>query len=86
MAIARAYLADRPVILMDEPTSALDEDTAGTVLARLRARAAGRIVLIISHREDVMRAADDHWILENGRVHPAGPRPRPLVAAARAAV
>lgn len=86
VAIARAYLADRPVILMDEPTSALDEDTAGTVLARLRARAAGRIVLIISHREDVMRAADDHWILENGRVHPGGAAAPPVVAAARAAV
>ncbi|GAA3054642.1 MULTISPECIES: ATP-binding cassette domain-containing protein [Actinomycetes] len=81
VAIARAYLADRPMILMDEPTSALDEDTAGAVLSRLRERAAGRIVLIISHREDVAQVADDHRILENGRLRP-GRAPTPAAAAA----
>ena len=70
VSIARAYLADRPVILMDEPTSALDEHTAAHVLARLRERVEDRIVLIISHRDDVTAVADQRWHLDGGRLRP----------------
>lgn len=75
VAIARAYLADRPVILMDEPTSALDEKNAAHVLTRLRERAADRIVLIISHRDDVGEVADARWHLEGGRLRRMTGRP-----------
>ncbi|GAA1177335.1 ATP-binding cassette domain-containing protein [Nesterenkonia xinjiangensis] len=70
VAIARAYLADRPVLLMDEPTSALDTDSARHVLSRLRERAEGRIVLVISHRDDVTAVADQRWHLESGLLRP----------------
>ncbi|GGE78587.1 ATP-binding cassette domain-containing protein [Nesterenkonia cremea] len=80
VAIARAYLADRPVMLLDEPTSALDEDTAGIVLTGLRERAVGRIVLVISHRDDVVQMADDHWTLENGQLRRHGVAPPAAVA------
>ncbi|HET9138825.1 amino acid ABC transporter ATP-binding/permease protein, partial [Actinophytocola sp.] len=50
--VARALLADRPVLLLDEPTAHLDGHTAGELAADLRALAAGRAALIVTHRPE----------------------------------
>ena len=57
--LARALLRDTPVLLLDEPTAGLDPDTETAVLDRLRAfAAAGRTVLIVTHRPGALAAAD----------------------------
>ena len=59
VAVARALLADRPVLLLDEPTAGLDTATEEKVLASVRQLASdGRLVLMVAHRPAVLAAAD----------------------------
>ncbi|MFD2419900.1 thiol reductant ABC exporter subunit CydD [Amycolatopsis pigmentata] len=48
--VARALLADRPILLLDEPTAHLDAVTAASLARDLRALTAGRAALIVTHR------------------------------------
>jgi ATP-binding cassette subfamily C protein CydCD len=52
LSVARALLAERPVLLLDEPTSHLDVPTAEAVLAAVLERAAGRSLLWVTHRPE----------------------------------
>jgi thiol reductant ABC exporter CydD subunit len=59
VAVARALLAARPVLLLDEPTAGLDTATEAKVLAAVRELARdGRLVLMVAHRPAVLAAAD----------------------------
>lgn len=48
--VARALLADRPILLLDEPTAHLDAATATALAADLRTLTSGRAALIVTHR------------------------------------
>ncbi|MGW0610324.1 thiol reductant ABC exporter subunit CydD [Streptomyces sp. NPDC002788] len=80
LALARAFLADRPVLLLDEPTAALDGATEAGVVAAVRRLAAGRTVLLVVHRPALLGVADRVVRLgepETAAVaaaHPAGQR------------
>ena len=50
LGIARALLADRPVLVLDEPAAHLDAGTAAALCADLLDEAAGRTMLVVSHR------------------------------------
>ena len=52
LALARAHVSGRPVLLLDEPVAHLDHATAVAVLADLRRAFAGRTVVMVSHRPD----------------------------------
>ncbi|MDT0445922.1 thiol reductant ABC exporter subunit CydD [Streptomyces johnsoniae] len=58
VALARAFLADRPLVLLDEPTAALDGETEAAVAAAVRRLAAGRTMLLVTHRPALLAAAD----------------------------
>jgi ATP-binding cassette subfamily C protein CydCD len=58
LALARAFLADRPVLLLDEPTAALDGATEAEIVAAVRRLAHGRTVLLVAHRPALLELAD----------------------------
>ena len=58
VALARALILDRPVLLLDEPTAGLDRDRESVVIETLRRYAVGHAVLVVSHRPAVIAAAD----------------------------
>ncbi|MFF5534440.1 thiol reductant ABC exporter subunit CydD [Streptomyces cinerochromogenes] len=58
LALARAFLADRPVLVLDEPTAALDGATEGDVVAAVRRLAVGRTVVLVVHRPALLGVAD----------------------------
>ncbi|MFD4631658.1 thiol reductant ABC exporter subunit CydD [Streptomyces sp. NPDC058284] len=58
LALARAFLADRPVVLLDEPTAALDGGTEAEVVEAVRRLAVGRTVLLVVHRPALLAVAD----------------------------
>ncbi|MFF4832337.1 thiol reductant ABC exporter subunit CydD [Streptomyces sp. NPDC001315] len=58
LALARAFLADRPVLLLDEPTAALDGETEAEVVEAVRRLAVGRTVLLVVHRPALLAVAD----------------------------
>ncbi|WP_435255735.1 thiol reductant ABC exporter subunit CydD [Streptomyces althioticus] len=57
LALARAFLADRPVLLLDEPTAALDGATEAEVVEAVRRLAEGRTVLLVVHRPALLAVA-----------------------------
>ena len=67
LAVAAAVLAGTPVVVADEPTAELDDESADVVLAELRHCAAtGACVVIATHDDRAMRAADRTLALRHG--------------------
>lgn len=58
LALARAFLADRPVLLLDEPTAALDGETEAGIVDAVRRLSTGRTVLLVVHRPALLAVAD----------------------------
>jgi simple sugar transport system ATP-binding protein len=70
VAIGRAILFERRIIIMDEPTAAISVQKVGDVLALIgRLRAAGKTVLLVSHRlEDLLQVCDRIVVFRQGKV------------------
>ncbi|MEW1749354.1 thiol reductant ABC exporter subunit CydD [Streptomyces angustmyceticus] len=58
LALARAFLADRPILLLDEPTANLDGASEEAIVAAVRRLAVGRTVLLVVHRPALLAVAD----------------------------
>ena len=72
LSLARAFLADRPVLLLDEPTSQVDLASEAAIVDSLEQLAQGRTVVTISHRVGALTAADRTVRVEAGAVHEVG--------------
>jgi len=72
IALARAFLRQAPIVVLDEPTSAMDAWAEADWLARFGALAAGRTVLIITHRFTTAMHADAIHVMEGGRIVESG--------------
>ncbi|WP_333742589.1 ABC transporter ATP-binding protein [Streptomyces ardesiacus] len=72
LSIARALLADAPVLVLDEATAYADPHSEAQIQDALSALAAGRTLLVIAHRLPTVRSADRIVVLEDGRVTEQG--------------
>lgn len=72
LSIARALLADAPVLVLDEATAYADPHSEALIQDALSELAAGRTLLVIAHRLSTIRSADRIVVLEDGRVTEQG--------------
>ena len=68
ISIARAAVADPPVMIMDEATSSIDTRTEAIVQKGMDALMHGRTVFVIAHRLSTVRNSDVIMVLEHGRI------------------
>ena len=68
IAIARAAVADPPVLILDEATSSIDTRTEALIQRGMDALMRGRTVFVIAHRLSTVRNADAIMVLEHGRI------------------
>ena len=68
LSIARAAVADPPVMILDEATSSIDTRTEAIVQRGMDALMTGRTVFVIAHRLSTVRNSDVIMVLELGRI------------------
>ena len=68
LSIARAAVADPPVLILDEATSSIDTRTELIVQKGMDALRKGRTVFVIAHRLSTIRNSDVIMVLENGEI------------------
>jgi ATP-binding cassette subfamily C protein LapB len=80
VALARALLANCPVVLLDEPTSAFDAANEQRLLDKLQTELAGKTVVIATHRPGPLSLATRLVLLDSGQVLADGPKEAVLQA------
>jgi len=74
LAFARVFLQDPGVVILDEPSSRLDPVTEMLLATATERLYAGRTVVIIAHRLETVRLADEIMVVDAGRIVEHGPR------------
>lgn len=72
LAIARAAVADPPVMILDEATSSIDTRTEAQIQKGMDALMEGRTVFVIAHRLSTVRNSDCIVVIEHGRIEEKG--------------
>ena len=80
IALARAFLAGAPILLLDEATAQADPHSEREIQEALAALARGRTVLVIAHRLATVVDADSIVVLDSGRVVQRGTHTELLAA------
>ena len=73
ISIARAAVADPPVMILDEATSSIDTRTEAIVQKGMDGLMLGRTVFVIAHRLSTVQNSNVIMVLENGRIIERGP-------------
>jgi ATP-binding cassette subfamily B protein len=83
LAVSRAFYRDAELLICDEPTANLDARAEHDVYLRLRELAAGRTVVLITHRMASVREADRIYVLDHGAVVEQGDHEELMATAGR---
>ena len=70
--IARALLADRPILILDEATSNVDTRTEGRIQHAMDILMQGRTSFVIAHRLSTIKSADRILVLRDGDIVESG--------------
>ncbi|MET3925246.1 peptidase domain-containing ABC transporter [Devosia sp. 2618] len=73
LSIARALVTNPKILILDEATSALDPESEAIVKRSIKGIAAGRTVIIVSHRLSMLTDADAILVIDRGRLVDVGP-------------
>ncbi len=74
LAFARVFLQDPGVVILDEPSSRLDPVTEALIATATERLYSGRTMVIIAHRLETVRMADEIMVVDSGRIVEHGPR------------
>ncbi len=74
--LARALLADRPVLILDEPFANIDRTSKNIILTRLGHAKRERILIVVTHERDLLEIADHVLVMDDPRSFPV-PRQEP---------
>ena len=80
LTIARAFLADAPILILDEATSSVDTRTESLIQKAMTSLMQGRTSFIIAHRLSTIRDADHILVLDHGDIIEQGPHEELLAA------
>lgn len=72
IAIARAFYAGAPVLILDEPTSAIDASTEYKIFKNLDKEYKNKSLILISHRFSTVRNADKILVISHGKISESG--------------
>ncbi|MBO9723093.1 MAG: ABC transporter ATP-binding protein [Novosphingobium sp.] len=68
IAIARAFLADAPILILDEATSSLDSESEAAIQEAMERLMVGRTAIVIAHRLSTVRALDRILVFHRGEI------------------
>ena len=68
LTIARAFLADPPILILDEATSSVDTRTEVLIQRAMRRLMKGRTTFVIAHRLSTIRDADEILVMDHGHI------------------
>jgi ATP-binding cassette subfamily B protein len=68
ISIARCILKDAPIVILDEATASVDADNESYIQAAISELCRGKTLLVIAHRLNTIRHADEILVIEKGRV------------------
>ncbi len=74
VAIARAVIAEPPMLLLDEPTASMDHSTEDLVKRRLTEFAGERTLIVVTHRTSLLDLVDRVIVVDGGRIVADGPK------------
>lgn len=86
IALARAMLLGPQVLICDEPTNAMDMQAEDAFVRHIHEQAAGRTLILITHRQHLLKLVDRLILMDSGRVVMDGPRDKILEALAQGKV
>ncbi len=72
LAIARAFLADPPILVMDEPSSNLDREGEAELVRLLQTLARDHTVVVITHSQHLLQSAGQLLVMQKGKIVKAG--------------
>jgi len=72
VSIARAWIADPPILILDDALSAVDAKTEAAIVGNIRRARRGKTTLIVTHRLSAVQHADEIIVLDNGVVTERG--------------
>ena len=68
VAMARAFLADAPILILDEATSSLDSESEALIQQAMERLMEGRTTIVIAHRLSTVRSLDRILVFDHGRI------------------
>jgi ATP-binding cassette subfamily C protein LapB len=77
--IARAFIAESPIVLMDEPTNSMDHATEMRVIENLKEATKDKTVIVITHKPSILEIVDRIIVFDNGTVVADAPKEEVLV-------